>query len=227
MEHLAELVEGEWALWRCVGVRAAGFPVSGLDAFGGTEERDALAAIAADPRFREAVLWQNPAALVNAIDKVAAASPAGGSTQRQRLEIIASYWQRYCSKERHDRFLRADGVGAVRRRRRAIALVQPGPQLLAARTVRFEVWVIEALAEALGADFVVPVCPHPERELRRHLAQTGDAAGLAALDELEAARDNVAAACGSPRCCRRPSSAGCPAPPATATRASLGSRRWI
>ncbi len=95
MDELAELQAGEWALWRTVVVRAAGFPADGLAVFG-DEESAGLAALAGNPRFREALTWQNLDALRNALDRLATA--ASGSTHRRRLETVASYWQRYCAK---------------------------------------------------------------------------------------------------------------------------------
>src|SRR4051794_13397265 len=89
---------GDWALWRLFAVRSAGFPVGGLDAFGPGDERGRLAEVARGPLFREAVTWQNPAALANAVDKVAEGAPTKPSRARQREEIVASYWQRYCAK---------------------------------------------------------------------------------------------------------------------------------
>jgi hypothetical protein len=91
-------LSGEWALWRDLAVRSAGFPVSGLDVFGSQDERAGLRVVARDPLFCEAVTWQNRAAMRNAVGKVAAGSPAGGSDQRRREEVVASYWQRYCAK---------------------------------------------------------------------------------------------------------------------------------
>src|SRR6202034_2764292 len=46
----------------------------------------------------EAVTWQNPAALVNAVVNVAENAPTKPSRARGREEIVASYWQRYCAK---------------------------------------------------------------------------------------------------------------------------------
>jgi len=95
--HLAPLA-GEWALWRDIAVRTAGFPVSGLDVFGSRDEPAGLRAVARDPLFQTAVTWQNRAAMHNAVAKIAAAAPAPASRQRQREETVASYWQRYCAK---------------------------------------------------------------------------------------------------------------------------------
>lgn len=95
MDDVIHLEQSEWGLWRHAALRAAGFPVAGLDLFGDREDEQ-LPALAGDPGFREAVTWQNRAALRNAVDRV---SPAdSGGRQRRRLETVASYWQRYCAK---------------------------------------------------------------------------------------------------------------------------------
>src|SRR5690349_14334434 len=95
--HLAPSA-GTWALWRDFAVRGAGFPVSGLEVFGAADESERLREVATDPHFREALTWQNPAALRNAADKLADVATAKPSKHRQREELVASYWQRYCSK---------------------------------------------------------------------------------------------------------------------------------
>ena len=97
MDDLAPLA-GDWKLWRDFAVRSAGFPVAGLDVFGPGDESQRLSRVAGDARFQEAVTWQNPAALANAVLKVAERSPTKPSRARGREEIVASYWQRYCGK---------------------------------------------------------------------------------------------------------------------------------
>ncbi len=87
-----------WELWRDVALRSAGFPVSGLEAFGSGDESARLRGVARDPLFREAVTWQNPAVMANAIAKVADGASGKPSRVRQREEVVASYWQRYCAK---------------------------------------------------------------------------------------------------------------------------------
>ena len=64
--HLVALA-GEWALWRDIAVRTAGFPVSGLGIFGSPDEQAGLRGVACDPLFRTAVTWQNRAAMHNAV----------------------------------------------------------------------------------------------------------------------------------------------------------------
>ncbi len=96
-DHRVRLCGG-WELWRDFAVRSAGFPVSGLDAFGPGEESLRMRGVARDPVFQEAVTWQNPAAVDNAVTKVADGSPAKPSQLRRREAVVASYWQRYCAK---------------------------------------------------------------------------------------------------------------------------------
>jgi hypothetical protein len=186
--HLVTMA-GEWALWRDIAVRTAGFPVSGLDIFGSRDEQAALRAVARDPLFQTAVTWQNRAAMRNAVAKIAAGAPTSGSAQRRREEVVASYWQRYCAKNDTIGFFGPLAWGRV---------VDGGPtvgvscgRLVSECTVQFEAWAIQALAEALDADLAVPVGPRSERDLRTQLEQSPPglrARRLAALDRLGPAR---------------------------------------
>jgi hypothetical protein len=112
--HLVTMA-GEWALWRDIAVRTAGFPVSGLSIFGSRDEQAGLAAVASDPLFQTAVTWQNRAAMRNAVAKIAARGPRArqrsappGGGRRQLLAAVLR-------QERHDRLLRAAGLGACSR----------------------------------------------------------------------------------------------------------------
>jgi hypothetical protein len=187
---------GDWVLWRDFAVRSAGFPASGLAAFGPGAESERLRAVAGDPRFREAVTWQNPAALANAVDRVAAGAPAKPSRARQREEIVASYWQRYCAKNDTIGFFGPLAWGRI---------TDDGPPLAAAsgdlvrqRAVHLEAWPVQALAEQIDPGLRIATGPRAEDELRAQLVAHPDAGvrerGLAALDRLEAARDALAAA---------------------------------
>src|SRR4051812_16640484 len=72
--HLIELVPG-WPLWRRCALRGAGMPWSWLDDFAGdpTESADdardraaaSVRAVVREPRFLEAVLWQNSGLVEN------------------------------------------------------------------------------------------------------------------------------------------------------------------
>jgi hypothetical protein len=163
MGELVELQAGEWALWRTMAVRAAGFPADGLAVFG-EEESAGLAGLAGHQRFREALTWQNQDALGNALDRLSAA--ASGSTHRRRLETVASYWQRYCAKNDTIGFFGPLGWGQLADDGPAV-VAEPGAELLAARMTRFEVWAIDALAAVLAEDpgirRWIPPRRHPAR----------------------------------------------------------------
>jgi hypothetical protein len=192
--HLVPLA-GEWALWRDIAVRTAGFPVAGLGIFGSPDEQTGLRAVARDPLFRTAVTWQNRAAVHNAVAKIAAGAAAPGSRQRQREEAVASYWQRYCAKNDTIGFFGPLAWGHA---------ADDGPaiqascgQLVSESTVHFEAWAIQALAEALDPDLTVAVGPHSERDLRAQLERARPELrdrGLAALDRLERCRSAAARA---------------------------------
>ena len=187
---------GDWALWRDVAVRSAGFPVSGLEAFGAGDETARLRSVAQDPRFREAVTWQNPAAFDNAVAKVAARRPMKPSQARQREEVVASYWQRYCAKNDTIGFFGPLAWGRIADHERRLE-VRSGP-VERERAVHLEAWGVQALAHTIDPELDLPTGPHPERDLRGALEAHADAdarrRGLAALARLEAARAALAAA---------------------------------
>ena len=96
-DHLIGL-DGDWSLWRDFAVRSAGFPVEGLRAFGGEDESERLAEVARDPAFREAVAWQSRDSLSRAVDKHARGVRDSPSRVKRRQDVVARYWQRYCAK---------------------------------------------------------------------------------------------------------------------------------
>ena len=193
-QHLVPLA-GEWALWRDIAVRTAGFPVSGLDIFGSRDEPAGLRAVARDPLFQTAVTWQNRAAMHNAVGKIAGGAAAPGSRQRRREETVASYWQRYCAKNDTIGFFGPLAWGSFGDDGPA-ARARCG-KLVSERAVHFEAWAIQALAETLDADLTVAVGPHSERDLRAQLERSRQDVrerGLAALGRLERCRSAAARA---------------------------------
>ena len=188
---------GDWELWRDFAVRSAGFPVSGLDAFGPGDESGRLADVANDARFQEAVTWQNPAALANAVLKVASRSPTKPpSKARGREEIVASYLQRYCGKNDTIGFFGPLAWGRIEDEGPPLHATSGG--LVRERQVYFESWPVQALAESIDAELRIATGPHPEGDLRAALESHPDSTvrsrGVAALDRLEAGRDAVATA---------------------------------
>ncbi len=124
--HRVGLEGTTWSVWRDICVRGAGFPAdmvlalcdeplarsadlaaadpAGRPAYD-KEFADAagrlsrgIAAIHADPRFREALTWQNPGLAQFLRDHDAGPDAARRSKQRQRELVIANYLQRYCLK---------------------------------------------------------------------------------------------------------------------------------
>lgn len=100
--------------------------------------------------FREAVAWQNPTALHNVLHPILSQNgSSGGSTQRQRAELVASYWQRYCTKNDTIGFF--GPVGWARFAADAGHLVsRPGRQLIEVRKTYWESWAIQALGAVIG-----------------------------------------------------------------------------
>jgi Lantibiotic dehydratase, N terminus len=153
-------------------VRSAGFPAAevlalsdpdlaraadaGADDFDLVYERatvrlsEAIRRFASEPRFREAVTWQNRRMLDDCLDKAAAGEPRNVRGRNHEL-AIASYAQRYCVKNDTIGFFGPVGWAAWAPTERAVT-AQPGPDLLTRRTVYFEVWAIDAVVHALGED---------------------------------------------------------------------------
>lgn len=182
-DHLVDLID-DWSLWRDFAIRSTGFPVEGLDAFGPDEDA-ALARVARDPLFREAVAWQSRESLTREIDKLAAGAPGSPSRRRRRADVTASYWQRYCSKNDTIGFFGPLAWGAFAEEGDAVD-VRSGA-LERERVVHLETWAVEAIGAAAGVATPMPMGPFPERTLRPLL---DDASGL---DRVERARDAVAA----------------------------------
>ena len=177
-------LSGEWELWRDFAVRSAGFPVSGLEAFGPGDEAVRLRGVAHDPMFREAVTWQNPAALDNGVLKLADGSPTKPSRTRQREELVASYWQRYCAKNDTIGFFGPLAWGRISDN--GAPLSSRSGALVRERDVHLEAWGVQALAAAIDPGLTIATGPHAAADLRAALDGHPDAVmrerGLAALD---------------------------------------------
>jgi hypothetical protein len=132
------------------------------------ENSECLRAEAADPLFREALLWQNRRALETGVASLLRhASGPSNSKTRQNEMLIASYLQRYCAKNDTIGFFGPVGWGEIVDERRGLGVL-PGPQLLASRKVYFEHWAIDALAASLAADarLLPDLVPRPAPTLR-------------------------------------------------------------
>jgi hypothetical protein len=115
----------------------------------------AVREVASDALFREAVAWQNRHALRGSIGALLEMSPeeAGSrkSDRRRREELIASYVQRYCTKNDTIGFFGPVGWAKLVPHD-VLADVRPGARLLAERNVYFEPWCIDALITRLVKD---------------------------------------------------------------------------
>ncbi|GIJ63219.1 lantibiotic dehydratase [Virgisporangium aurantiacum] len=218
-----ELPGTGWRIWPDALLRTTGFPADGLqrlaapdaaaaadahlagaldeagftDAFAkaAADASRELYEIAGDPRFVEAITWQNTNVL-HALDGLRADGPDGRRNykRRNREEIVARYWQRYCAKNDTIGFfgpmcwVTIDGAGPA-------VSGGPGPGFLTDRRVYLERWALAAYAERLAADPRVrpwlPVVLEPHlllcgREVRRPVhpplpLSAAEAAALAAL----------------------------------------------
>ncbi|HEY2576194.1 MAG TPA: lantibiotic dehydratase [Streptosporangiaceae bacterium] len=175
--HLVPLGRTGWSLWREGALRGAGFPADGLlaicdrdladavDDAGGWDPADprlaaawqaatarlsaAVAAVAADPVFREAVAWQNPALIETCLDKLVRGEPRN---VRGRLHesTVVRYLQRYLLKNDTIGFFGPVGWVTLDPGRAGLE-VTPGEELLVARTTHFEMWAIDEFARALAS----------------------------------------------------------------------------
>ena len=154
--------------------------------------------VAADPLFREAVVWQNRPALVTQVEAIARSVPQSASKRRRREAVVANYWQRYCAKNDMIGYFGPLSWGRVRDDGPAVAVRSRG--LVAEREVHFETWCMEAIARQMDPAVAVPLRLRPEREVRTQIERLDDPMvreqAMQVLDRLEAAREAVAAARG-------------------------------
>jgi lantibiotic biosynthesis dehydratase-like protein len=125
----------------------------------------AIRTVAEDERFREAIAWQNRTLLRAGMASLLRHHSTDGSRdskQRKNEEAVASYWQRYCVKNDTIGFF--GPVGWARLVDEAGAFdARPGKSLLAARTVYFEQWGIDALTELTNKDAAAALWALPRR----------------------------------------------------------------
>src|SRR6476620_2804585 len=118
---------------------------------------DSIREIASLPSFREALTWQNRAAIRTALDPLMRKPANGGprrSQQKQHEELIASYWQRYCVKNDTIGFFGPVGWARFVPQGDPVA-AEPGTQITTARKVYWEGWAIEALGAVIASRYKI------------------------------------------------------------------------
>ncbi|MEN2429014.1 lantibiotic dehydratase [Chromobacterium vaccinii] len=106
---------------------------------------------AGQPLFRQAIAWQNHAALPTALDPLMRDDKMPGAKLRQRQDLVANYTQRYCVKNDTIGFFGPIAWGQVHGDGNGFHAV-PGPGSLAERNLYFEDWPIAAVADTVAAD---------------------------------------------------------------------------
>ena len=115
-----------------------------------------LQRVAASPAFRTAVAWQNRTVLETGIAPFLRWEPRpGGRTSmvRQREELVAHYWQRFCVKNDTIGFFGPVGWGSWDDTDTVKGIaIEPGGGLTEKAEVYFSSWAIDALARSLDED---------------------------------------------------------------------------
>jgi hypothetical protein len=140
---------------------------------GAAEVSEAIMRLAANDRFREAITWQNRSAFQRAVASLRGKASGSARIYKKRLneELIANYLQRYCVKNDTIGFFGPVGWAHIEPQD-ATTSVQPGPRLLAARTVYFDEWGINALARRLAENDAMLPWIAPRRLPFFHVEQT-------------------------------------------------------
>ncbi|MEU3255214.1 lantibiotic dehydratase [Streptomyces sp. NPDC006997] len=213
-----------------------GTPLAGPEWDGFTEELATAAVetahvlqdIARTPAFRQAVAWQNRPVLTSGIAPFLRWTPgvdARSSMPRQREELVAHYWQRFCVKNDTIGFFGPVGWGHWDAEASGAA-VDTGSGLIADSTVYWASWGIDALAKLLDADPALRDWTAPRRVpfvavdgdlvrvpgRRPTTVDAGTAAVLTRCDGVHRARDIAAAL---------------PGTDVPAVLADLVARRWV
>lgn len=199
-----EIGSGRWSLWPQAALRSAGFPAAGVahlsapslgrladatpydpreapealrDEYARAIERSSayLRELAGSPAFRTAVAWQNPRVVRDALDPLLRPRIGRNSSHRQREELLASYCQRYCTK--NDSIGHFGPVGWAYLDATGPTRYRAGSPLVSAHEVFFESWAIDRVAAVLTADPAMAAWMPPRRQ--PYLRVTDDAVVMA------------------------------------------------
>jgi hypothetical protein len=178
-----------------------------------TQAAEALQRIGRDPRFREALTWQNRSVLGNAVDRLLDTAPETDDYKtRERQRLVAKYAQRYLLKNDSIGFFGPIAWGSFDHTSDGFT-VRPGASFLDIRRVAFEDWAMEALAAQLSRDAALRPIFRPRRRPSAWLdgdmlhnppgpprrATPCEVAFLAAADGTKTARELAEASVADPR----------------------------
>lgn len=122
-----------------------------------------LVEVVADPRFQEAVIWQNRSAYETALRSLLSTEPGRrDSRTRQREQWAALHLQRYAMKNDTIGFFGPLGWAELTDAAESLSVL-PGPQFLRRRHVHLEQWAVDRLARRLGRQDGVRSAMHPRR----------------------------------------------------------------
>jgi Lantibiotic dehydratase, N terminus len=188
-----------------------------------------LQAVAASPAFQSAVAWQNRTVLETGIAPFLrwdAASGKRNSMVRQRAELVAHYWQRFCVKNDTIGFFGPVGWGAWDSTVKGV-VVEPGAGLVATAEVYFASWAIDAVARSLDADPALRAWMAPRRVPYVRIA--GDAVVTPARppQPVEAHELRILELCDGARSARDIQAELGPGVDVPATLDHLVKRRWV
>jgi lantibiotic biosynthesis dehydratase-like protein len=108
-----------------------------------------IAGIARQPRYLEALTWQNPQFVRNCVDRLEVAGQDRRSKLRKQQAVISNYIQRYTTKNESIGFFGPVAWAEWATGDRTSSL-RAGPALVSRRTVYFETWAIDEVAAALA-----------------------------------------------------------------------------
>ncbi|MET0649243.1 MAG: lantibiotic dehydratase [Pyrinomonadaceae bacterium] len=139
--------------WRAATARAAAAQADYVRSYADATalNSEALREIIADDSFREAVIWQNRHAVNRIAQSLGKGAGARNSSQRKTEELITNYLQRYCVKNDTIGFFGPVGWAYFVPAGESL-VVRPGEHFLAARSVFFEGWSVDTVAEVLNSD---------------------------------------------------------------------------
>lgn len=170
--HHIPITDG-WLLWNEGALRAAGFPIDIVRAADTVRDRDdydaawlaaceRMHAIAREPRFREALLWQNRRAFHSGIRSLLG-KPAGANARARGNDLmLASYVQRYGAKNETIGFFGASSPVMITDAAPTMTVGGDAAQLRS-RALFVEPWAIDALADALARDIEIRADLTPRR----------------------------------------------------------------